>query len=117
MKAPRYLLVPLLSAFSFSVFAIGAIAVDDEEGQTDPGYGYVTGADSKQAASAGALKECRASGNKECKVVVWFETCGAYAHSRNHFGIGYGKTKKVAETKAQDDCGDKSCKILIADCE
>ena len=117
MKPTRSLLAALLIALPFSVFAIGAIAVDDEEGQTDPGYGYVTGAASKQAASAGAMKECRASGNKGCKVVVWFESCGAYAHSRDHYGIGYGQTKKVAEAKALEECGGKSCKILVADCE
>jgi len=33
--------------FSSAAFAAGAIAVDDEEGSTDAGYGFVTGASSR----------------------------------------------------------------------
>ena len=116
MKSTRSLLAALLIALPFSVFAVGAIAVDDEEGDTEPGYGLVTGMDSKSEATAGAMKECRKSGNKGCKVAVWFETCGAYAHSPKYFGIGYGKSKKVAESAALAECSG-ACKILVSECE
>lgn len=115
----------LLAAFSFalilamplSAFAVGAIAVDDEEGDSDPGFGYVTGMDSESSAKAGALKECRAQGNKNCKVAVWFKQCGAYAASKKYSGIGYGSSKQIAEAKALDQCGSSSCRIKVSDCE
>src|SRR5690606_14727951 len=101
----------------FSAMAVGAIAVDDEAGSTDAGYALVTGYDSESAAKAAALKECRAAGNTNCKVAVWFKTCGSYAASSEHYGIGYGKTKQIAESKAVEDCGGGSCKVVVSDCE
>lgn len=119
MKKPLTFLCALTLALAMpmSAFAVGAIAVDDEEGQAEPGFGYVTGAGSEAEAKAGALKECRASGNKSCKVAVWFKQCGAYAASKNYSGIGYGNSKRIAETKALEECGNSACKIIIADCE
>jgi hypothetical protein len=107
----------LLLALSSSAFAVGAIAVDDEVGESDPGYGYVTGMDSEAEAKKGAMKECRANGNQNCKVVVWFKQCGAYANSRKYAGTGFGATKKVAEARALDECGNAACKIIVSDCE
>lgn len=100
-----------------NALAVGAIAVDDEEGEKDPGFGYVTGMDSEKEARAGALKECRAAGNSNCKVVVWFKQCGAYAASRKYAGIGYGASQRIAETKALEECGNAACKIIVSDCE
>ncbi len=116
-KTTRSLFAALLLALPMSAFAVGAIAVDDEVGELEPGYGYVTGMSSEKEAKAGALKECRNSGNKSCTVAVWFNKCGAYANSRKYSGVGYGATKKIAEARALDECGDAACKILISDCE
>ena len=96
--------------------AIGAIAVDDAEGD-DPGYGFVTGYDSKDEARKAALKECKNAGNDNCRLVVWFETCGAYAASEKYYGTGWGSTLAQAERKAVEDCGGKSCKVVVSDCE
>jgi hypothetical protein len=109
--------ITMTLAMPLSSFAIGAIAVDDEEGETDPGFGYVTGMDSESAAKAGALKECSSQGNKNCKVAVWFKQCGAYAASKKYSGIGYGSSKRVAEAKALDECGNSACKIKVSECE
>ena len=98
-------------------FAAGAIAVDDEEGDRDPGYGVVVGASSRDEASRDAMAECRKQGNKGCKVAVRFDTCGAYASSRKNFGIGYGRSEDVARTMAMNECGTKACKIVVAECE
>lgn len=103
--------------FSTSAFAFGAIAVDDEEGETEPGYGFVTGEPNKEAAQRKALKMCKESGNTNCKVIVWFKTCGAYAVSKKYYGYGYGDTQKVAERKAVEMCGQKGCKVVVAECE
>jgi hypothetical protein len=105
----------LLSLASFNAMAVGAIAVDDEAGSTDTGYGIVTGMSSEAEAKAGALKECKSAGNN-CKVAVWFTTCGAYANSKEYSGIGYGNTKAIAEAKALEACGG-NCKIQVSDCE
>jgi hypothetical protein len=107
----------LILATPISAFAFGAIAVDDEEGELDPGVGFVTGEASESDAKAGALKQCRALGNKDCKIAGWFKECGAYAGSRKYSGFGFGSTKKVAEARAMDKCGDPACKIIISECE
>jgi len=44
----------------------GAIAVDDEEGSTDAGYGFVTGASSRDVAKAMASDKCEGS----CKIIA-----------------------------------------------
>jgi hypothetical protein len=104
-------------ALPLSAGAVGAIAVDDEEGEREPGYGFVVGMDNEHEAKAGALRECRKAGNRNCQVAVWFKQCGAYASSRKHSGIGYGATKKQAEARALDDCGTDACRIQISECE
>ena len=67
--------------------------------------------------TARSLKACRSQGNTNCKVVVWFETCGAYAASKKYYGYGFGKTKPVAVKKAVEMCGNKNCKPVISECE
>jgi hypothetical protein len=99
-----------------TAFAIGAIAVDDEVGDSDPGYGVVTGHDSEREAKAAAMKACKEHGNK-CEVVGWFKTCGAYASSKNNSGYGFGATKAAATAKAKEVCGDNNCKIIVSECE
>lgn len=104
------------AALSSSAFAVGAIAVDDEVGDNEPGYGFATGYDTKDQARAEALKQCKQSGNSNCKVVAWFETCGAYAASAKYYGAGWGSTKAKAESMAMEKCGG-GCKIHVSECE
>ncbi len=113
---PRLLLLASL-ILPMGAFAAGAIAVDDEEGDTDPGYGVITGAASRDEAGREALAECKKQGNKNCKVVVRFDKCGAYASSKKNSGIGFGGTLAVARTKAMEECGASGCKIIVAECE
>lgn len=113
---PRLLLLASL-ILPLGAFAAGAIAVDDEEGESDPGYGVVTGAATRDEAGRGALAECRKSGNKNCKVVVRFDKCGAYAASKKNAGIGFGSTEALAKIKALEECGTNACKIVVAECE
>jgi Domain of unknown function (DUF4189) len=100
-----------------SAFAWGAIAVDDKAGQSaeDAGYGFVTGEKNEAAASRGAMKECRAQ-NKACKVVITFETCGAYASSGRRWGAGEGVTEGAARRKSLVNCGNEACKVVVAEC-
>jgi hypothetical protein len=98
-------------------FAAGAIAVDDDVGDTkNAGYGVSTGQDSREEAASAAMRKCRAEGNRNCKVVVRFDTCGAYANSRKNYGVGWGESERVARAKALDACGE-NCSILVSDCE
>ena len=112
----RALLSVLLFAAPLSAMAIGAIAVDDQEGDEEPGYGFVTGYNSKDEARREAMKECKKHGNAECKFVAWFETCGAYAASSKYYGAGWGATQKKAEAMALEKCGAK-CQVVVSDCE
>lgn len=102
-----------------AAFAIGAIAVDDVEGDSaaEVGYNVVGGFASESEAKSAALKECRAAGNKNCRIGVWYTRCGAYATSKTSTGYGTGASKQVAIGKALDGCDEKSCKIVVADCE
>lgn len=119
MKSIQSVFLVLTLCFSVGAHAVGAIAVDDEEGDSakDVGYNVVGGFGSEGEAKAAALKECRASGNKNCKIGVWYTKCGAYASSKKYSGYGTGASKQIASSKALEDCGDSSCKIVIADCE
>lgn len=110
-------LAALAFVLPLSAFAAGAIAVDDEEGDEEPGYGIVTGYDSREAAAKGAMKQCRDAGNQNCKVVARFDSCGAYAASKKYYGVGWGGSKKAAETMALNECGQKSCSIVVSECE
>lgn len=109
--------VNVLFFVTLSAHAVGAIAVDDEQGETEPGYGLVTGYDTADQAKTAAVKECREAGNTNCKAVMWFKTCGAYAASRTYYGIGYGDSLQLAEAKAISECGNSSCKVVVSDCE
>ena len=82
----------LLAIASIGIaFAIGAIAVDDSYGDepSGVGYGFVTLYGSKQEASAGAMDACQSEGNTDCKVVLTFQKCGAYASSRTQLWRRY----------------------------
>lgn len=100
-----------------AAFAYGAIAVDDEVGDDEPGYGLAVGEDTQEAAKHAALKYCRENGNKHCKVAVWFKQCGAYAASNKYYGYGYGATKAIARKNAMKMCAHDSCEVKVADCE
>ena len=112
----HHLLVALLLALPLMAHAAGAIAVDDEEGDTEPGYGFVTGHDTRESAGKAALEECKSSGNEACKIVARFDTCGAYVASTKYYGVGWGNTKSKAIAMARDTCGEK-CRIVVAECE
>jgi hypothetical protein len=109
----------LCSAITTSAFGWGAIAVDDGEGvdQSEVGYGIVTEAASRDEASSQALAACVEAGNENCRLVLVFPKCGAYAASLSNYGAGAASTLSVAERHAFTDCGETTCKIVISDCE
>lgn len=97
--------------------AAGAIAVDDKRGETEPGYGFALNKSSREEASRAALRECREHDNEDCRVVVRFDTCGAYAASSKFYGVGWGETRREAENMALDQCEKKTCEVIVAKCE
>ena len=103
-------------ALTSNAFAFGAIAVDDYVDAKDPAYGFSINQPSRERAEQVALQYCRRYGTN-CKTVVWFETCGAYASSNRYYGYGYGVSKAVATSNALKMCGRNSCKIVSAECE
>ncbi len=119
MKNVKHLLAAAAFALAipFQACAAGAIAVDDQVGDAEPGYGFITGADTREEAGKAAMKECRKSGNKNCQIVARFDTCGAYASSKKYSGAGWGKTQKAAEKMALEKCGSERCKVQVAECE
>lgn len=113
LVAATFLLSSAVNAYAF-----GAIAVDDEEGRTasETGYGYSTQHSSRESAEQAALRQCQSAGNSNCKVAVWFEKCGAYAGSRERYGIGWGASDAIARNQALSACG-AGCRIVISACD
>ncbi len=112
----RNLLAVLICVFPVSAFATGAIAVDDEAGSRDAGYGIATGYDTPADAKQAAMDMCVSYGNTACRVVAWFETCGTYAASKDYYGVGWGANQHAADEMALDKCG-SGCKIVVSECE
>jgi hypothetical protein len=107
----------LLLPSTGNAWAEGAIAVDDQPGEkpSDAGYGIGFG-DSKESAQTAALAKCNGEGNTSCKIVVWFDKCGAYASSNEKYGIGWGDTEDDAKSKAMEQCGNGHCRVVASDC-
>jgi hypothetical protein len=105
-------------AFPAAAFAAGAIAVDDVEGMEhhETGFGTAINEANGDEAAAAAMRECRSTGNENCRVVLRFNKCGAYAVSRDHFGVGTGRTQRAAERDALDGCG-AGCRVAVSECE
>ncbi|MBI5330315.1 MAG: DUF4189 domain-containing protein [Betaproteobacteria bacterium] len=116
MKLPACTLALALTLLSPTAFSAGAIAVDDEVGDKEPGYGLVYGYGSRDEAAVAALAECKKS-NEHCKVVARFDKCGAYAASLKYYGVGWGVSAAEAQTMAMDNCGHSNCRIVVVDCE
>ena len=112
-----FLSAALLLAQSGGAWAEGAIAVDDQPGEkpSDAGYGIGFG-DSKESAQKAALAKCNSMGNDTCKVVVWFEKCGAYASSNEKYGVGWSDSEDDAKSKALAQCGNEHCRVVASDC-
>ena len=97
--------------------AVGAIAVDNQQGDGSPGYGIVTGKGSQREAEGAAMAECRRKGNERCRIAVWFNGCGAYASSSRTYGVGWGRTVEIASANAMEKCDQRSCKVHVAGCD
>jgi len=106
------------TSIAASAYAAGAIAIDDEEGQhhEDVGYGVAVGEHNRDEAAGAAMRRCRQEGNKNCRVVVRFDKCGAYAVSHGHFGVGWGTSLGTAQAMSLKECG-SNCRVVVAECE
>lgn len=93
----------------------GAISVEQLKGDTDPYYG-IGGGDSQVEAEKNAQAFCREAGAQRCRVQLSYRQCGAYAVSPTGFGVGVGSTDKAAEQAALGACKDKSCSMVVSDC-
>ena len=115
------LVLLILFAFQFfsnihAAFAAGAIAVSDNGGKGAPVYLTVSGKGSVGEASRVVIKKCIDSGLVQCKVIVTFDKCGAYATSSTSSGAGWGITGRIARNMALRNCGD-GCSIVANECD
>jgi hypothetical protein len=121
----RHFIASLVTASAIALAATGAawswgaISVDDSFGDepSGVGYGFATEASSRAEASAGAMDACRSEGNTDCKVVLVFKACGAYAASTSNYGVGTGANMGTAEKRALATCGGSDCMIVVSGCE
>lgn len=104
-------------ALTGSAWAAGAIAVDDADATKASEVGFGVGSGStREEAGIDAVRECKKAGNTSCKVAVRYDTCGAYATSRDYTGVGWGSTEGEAKANALEACG-KGCKVAVSDCQ
>lgn len=118
-KAATLIAAALLTIVSAGVaLAVGAIAVDDyyDEDPSEAGYGIATEYRTAREASAAALDACQSEQNSDCKVVLTFKKCGAYAASMGGYGVASASTLAEAEKRALRQCGDANCIVVISDC-
>lgn len=107
----------VLGSAAIEARAAGAIAVDDEDGVAAKDIGYGVGSGStRDEAGKNALAECKSAGNGNCHIAVRYDQCGAYAASSSNYGVGWGPTLKIAESKAKEACG-AGCGIAVSDCD
>ena len=106
-------------ALTGAAWSWGAIAVDDSYGEepSGAGYGFATEFANQREAAAGAMEACQSEGNSDCKVVLTFKTCGAYAASRTDYGLGTGANLGTAEKRALAACNGSDCIVVVSDCE
>lgn len=97
----------------------GAICVDDSFGDepSGVGYGFATEASSRAEATIGAMDACKSEGNEDCKVVLTFKGCGAYAASTANYGVGTGANLGTAEKRAMAQCNGPDCVVVVSGCE
>jgi hypothetical protein len=109
----------IVLASSGTAFAWGAFAVDDEEGDTadEVGYGWSTGYPTRNAAAQAAMNECKGQGNDNCRLVLTFQGCGAYATSPARYGVGTASNSRAAERNAMQACNNSQCQIVLSQCE
>lgn len=100
-----------------SVFAMGAIAFDDNGGKGQPDFFIVVGEDTSEKATEAVLKKCLASGKTGCRVLVNFERCGSVAASDKSFGAGWGITGRIARNMSLRNCGNGDCSVILNECE
>jgi hypothetical protein len=93
----------------------GALSIDLKTAETEPYFG-VGGGSSEDEATANAQKFCAEAGGAECKTVVTYQQCSAYAASNKGGGWSKSTTQKTAEDQAMAGCNDDGCKIVTSDC-
>ena len=108
----------LTIASAGTALAFGAIAVDDyyDEDPSEAGYGIATEYRNARDASIAALDACKTDPTSDCKVVLTFRKCGAYAASRGGYGVAAANTIKQAEDRAVRQCRDPGCMVVASDC-
>jgi ABC-type sugar transport system substrate-binding protein len=99
-----------------STFALGAIAVANNQGKGQPVFAVVIGYNSDEDASKAALDQCASNGATNCTVVLNFERCGSIATSATSYGVGYGVTGRFARNMSLRNCGD-DCSVAENKCE
>src|SRR5262249_43526373 len=116
---PALLAALVLAASTQMCLAWGAIAVDDEPG-LDPdgiGYGIISGYAIETEAINDAIDACKDEGNGDCRIVLVFRRCGAYAASTYNYGVGTAQTLREAERQALASCGLREYRVIVSDCD
>lgn len=118
LKVVRAAAIAAAFVFPAAALAAGAIAVDDVEGMEhhETGFGTSVNEHNADEAAGEAMRQCRSTGNQNCRVVLRFNGCGAYAVSHSHFGVGKGRTRRAAEKDALEGCG-AGCRVAVSECE
>ena len=105
----------LVGTLAASAAGWSAIAVDFRNDMSTTPYGVGRGASPAEAGTA-ALAFCAKASGTNCKVVVSYTNCGAFAAGKNSVGYGMANAKTAAESKALGGCFGGNCRIVVSDC-
>lgn len=112
--ASRLALALAITAFCGQTFAMGALAIDSNQGSR---YGFSHGYDNASQAEQRALDECGSG----CQIVLTFEGCGAYAADQAGNSTAYGwATGANAQSLALSYCesrGGTNCIVRVWACD
>ena len=62
------------------------------------------------------MSNCVLGGNVACTLKLTYQRCGAYASNGRVSGTGTADGMDGAAAAALASCGDKTCRLVVADC-
>lgn len=111
------LLVLAVGAGQARAATFGAIVIDDDTGGASGDGDYAVGqASTAKEAQRIAMSNCVLGGNVACTLKLIYQRCGAYASSKRVSGTGMADSLDQASAAALASCGDRACRLVVADC-
>lgn len=110
-------LLPAVETGQARAATFDAIVIDDDTGGAGGNGDYAVGqASTAKEAQRIAMSNCVVGGNVACTLKLTYQRCGAYASNGRASGKGTADGMDQAVAAALASCGDKTCRLVVADC-